>query len=56
MEREEFLHFDSLNATSKATDVFSASFNLQKTYTKIKIFILKMWNYLFVFQIFVLVI
>ena len=36
MEREEFLHFDSLNATSKATDVFSASFNLQKTYTKIK--------------------
>ena len=36
MERKEFLHFDSLNATSKATDVFSASFNLLKTYTKIK--------------------
>jgi hypothetical protein len=36
MEREEFLHFDSLNATSKSTDVFHATFNLQKTYTKIK--------------------
>ena len=35
MEREEFLHFDSLNAI-KSTDVFSATFNLQKTYTKIK--------------------
>ena len=36
MQREEFLHFDSLNATSKTTDVFNATFNLQKTYTKIK--------------------
>ena len=36
MEREEFLHFDSLNATSKSIDVFHATFNLQKTYTKIK--------------------
>ena len=35
MEREEFLHFDSLNAI-KSTDVFNATFNLQKTYTKIK--------------------
>ena len=35
MEREEFLHFDSLNAI-KSTDVFHATFNLQKTYTKIK--------------------
>jgi hypothetical protein len=36
MEREEFLHFDSLNTTSKSIDVFHATFNLQKTYTKIK--------------------
>ena len=35
MEREEFLHFDSLNAI-KSTDVFNATFNLPKTYTKIK--------------------
>jgi len=35
MEREEFLHFDSLNAI-KSTDVFNATFSLQKTYTKIK--------------------
>jgi hypothetical protein len=36
MEREEFLHFDSLNAASKSTDVFNATFNLPKTYTKLK--------------------
>lgn len=35
MEREEFLHFDSLNAI-KSTDVFNSTFNLPKTYTKIK--------------------
>ncbi len=35
MDREEFLHFDSLNAI-KSTDVLNATFNLQKAYTKIK--------------------